>query len=129
VDVNSGETDRLLRRLGLEFDLKPPPGTPGAPDSLEVHFQLNLADVNRPRTIRAPANAQPLTRAVFQQFGLDPSLLGGALSDGLGGTGVLPESGGSTTAPSASATEAYQQCLSQAAGVDALQRCADLLGQ
>jgi hypothetical protein len=129
VDVNSGETDKLLRRLGVEFDLKPPPGTPGAPESLEVHFQLNLADVNKPRNIQASANAQPLTGAVLQRLGLDPSILGGALSGELGGAGDLPESGGSTTAPSASAAQAYQQCLSQAAGVDALQRCADLLGQ
>jgi hypothetical protein len=125
VDVNSGETDKLLRRLGLEFDLKPPPGTPGAPDSLDVHFQLNLADVNKPQNIRAPASAQPLTAAALQRIGLDPSLLGGAL----GGRGVLPESGGSTAAPSTSATQAYQQCLSQAAGADAVQRCAELLGQ
>jgi hypothetical protein len=125
VDVNTGETDKLLRRLGLEFDLKPPPGTPGAPDSLELHFQLNLADVNKPQNIRAPANAQPLTRSVLERLGIDPSLLGGAL-----GTGdTLPESGGSTAAPSQSATQAYQQCLSQAAGVAELQRCADLLGQ
>jgi hypothetical protein len=129
VDVNSGETDKLLRRLELEFDLKPPPGTPGAPDSLEIHLQLNLADVNKPRNIQAPANAQPLTGAVLQQLGLNPSLLGGALGDGLGGADALPESGGSTKAPSASAAEAYQQCLSQAAGVEALQRCAELLGQ
>jgi hypothetical protein len=121
VDVNSGETDKLLRRIGLEFDLKPPPGTPGAPDSLDVHFQLNLADVNKPQNIRAPANAQPLTAAALQRIGLDPSLLGGS--------GVVPESGGSTAPPSPSAAEAYQQCLSQASGVEALQRCAELLGQ
>jgi hypothetical protein len=125
VDVNSGETDKLLRRVGLELNLKPPPGTPGAPESLEIHFQLNLADVNKPQNIRAPASARPLTAAALQRIGLDPSLLGGAL----GGGGALPESGGSTAAPSASATEAYQQCLSQASGVEALQRCAELLGQ
>lgn len=128
VDVNTGETDKLLRRLGLEFNLTPPPGTPGAPDSLELHFQLNLADVNTPQTIRAPTDAQPLTAAVLRRFGLDPALLGGDLRGGLG-AGVLPESGGSTTAPSTSATQAYQQCLSEAAGVEELQRCADLLGQ
>lgn len=127
VDVNTGETDKLLRRLGLSFDLKPPPGTPGAPDSLELHFQLNLADVNKPQTIQAPSNAQPLTASVLQQFGLNPSVLGGALRGGLGN--VLPKSGGSTKAPSQSATQAYQQCLSQASGVAALQRCAALLGQ
>jgi hypothetical protein len=124
VDVNTGETDKLLRRLGLELSLKPPPGTPGAPDSLELHFQLNLADVNKPQNIRAPANAQPLTRSVLERLGIDPSLLGGAL----GTDGALPESGGSTAAPSQSATQAYQQCLSEAAGVAELQRCAELLG-
>jgi hypothetical protein len=129
VDVNTGETDKLLRRLGLSFDLKPPPGTPGAPDSLEVHFQLNLADVNKPQTIQAPANAQPLTASVLQQLGINPSALGGALRGGLGAGGGLPESGGSTKAPSQSATQAYQQCLSQASGVPALQQCAALLAQ
>jgi hypothetical protein len=128
VDVNSGETDKELRRLGLEFTLKPPPGTPGAPDSIDFHLQLNLADVNKPQHIQAPANAQPLTGSVLQGLGISPSLLGGALG-GLGGGGALPESGGSTAAPSQSATQAYEQCLSQASGVEALQRCAQLLGQ
>jgi hypothetical protein len=125
VDVNTGETDKLLRRLGLAFNLKPPAGTPGAPDSLDVHFQLNLADVNKPQTIQAPANAQPLTAGVLSRIGINPSALGGALGAG----GALPQSGGSTTAPSQSPAQAYQQCLSQAAGVAALQRCASLLGQ
>ena len=128
IDVNSGETDNLLRRLELSFDLKPPPGTPGAPDSLTVDFQLNLADVNRPENIEAPASAQPLTADVLRELGIDPGLLGGALRDRVG-AGALPESGGSTAPPSASATQAYRQCLSQAAGAEALQRCAELLTQ
>jgi hypothetical protein len=129
VDVNTGETDKQLRRLQLALNLKPPPGTPGAPDSLRLEFQLNLADVNKPQTIRAPANAQPLTASALQRLGINPSVLGGALGGGPGNGGALPESGGSTAAPSQSATQAYQQCLSQASGVEALQRCAQLLGQ
>ncbi|HSD24137.1 MAG TPA: hypothetical protein VLB79_07400 [Solirubrobacterales bacterium] len=129
VDVNTGETDKLLRRVGLEFNLKPPPGTPGAPDSLDVHLQLNLADVNQPQAIQAPANAQPLDESALRGLGIDPSSLGGALRGGLGPGGPLPESGGSTAAPTQSATQAYQQCLSRASGVEALQRCAQLLGQ
>ena len=129
VDVNSGESDKLLRRLGLRLELQPPPGTPGAPDSLSVDFELNLADVNKPQTIQGPANAQPLTASALRGLGINPSLLGGALRGGLGTNGALPESGGSTAAPSASATQQYQQCLSQATGVQALQRCANLLGQ
>jgi hypothetical protein len=129
VDVNSGESDKLLRRLELSFDLKPPPGTPGAPDSLTLDLELNLADVNKPQNIQAPANAQPLTASALRALGIDPSQLGGALRGGLGTSGALPESGGSTAAPGTSATQAYQQCLSQAAGVDALQQCAKLLSQ
>jgi hypothetical protein len=129
VDVNTGETDKLLRRVGLEFDLKPPPGTPGAPDSLEVHLQLNLANVNKPQTIQAPANARPLDESALRRLGIDPSILGGALGGGLGAGGALPGSGGSMAAPTQSPTQAYQQCLSQASGVEALQRCAQLLGQ
>jgi hypothetical protein len=125
VDVNSGESDKLLRRLELSFDLKPPAGTPGAPDSLTFKMQLNLADVNKPQTIQAPANAQPLEN-LLRQRGIN---LGNALRGGLGSSGALPESGGSTAAPSSSAIEAYRQCLSQASGSAALQRCANLLGQ
>jgi hypothetical protein len=129
VDVNSGESDKLLRRLQLSFELKPPPGTPGAPESLSFDLQLNLADVNKRENIEAPANAKPLTAGVLRGFGIDPSLLGDALRGGLGTGGGLPESGGSTNAPSTSAAQAYQQCLSKASGVEALQQCAYLLAQ
>ena len=129
VDVNTGETDKLLRRLGVELDLKPPPGTPGAPDSVQVRLQLNLAAVNKPQTIQTPANAQPLNESALRRLGIDPSGLGGAVRNGLGAGGVPPESGGSTPAPSQSATKAYQQCLSQASGGEALQRCAQVLGR
>jgi hypothetical protein len=125
VDVNSGESDKLLRRLQLSFDLKPPAGTPGAPDSLTFDMQLNLADVNKPQTINAPANAQPLENLLRQQ-GIN---LGNALRGGLGTSGALPESGGTTKPPSGSAAQAYEQCLSQASGQAELQQCADLLSQ
>jgi hypothetical protein len=128
IDVNSGEDDKLLRRLQVEVDLKPPADTPGAPDSVTVFFQLNLAGVNRPQTIQAPANAQPL-KNLLGRTGLDLGNLGNRLRGGLGTSGALPESGGSTTAPSASATQRYQQCLQQASGVQELQRCASVLGQ
>jgi hypothetical protein len=128
IDVYSGESDKLLRRFQISVDLKPPAGTPGAPDSLTVDIQLNLADVNKPQTFNAPANAQPLS-SLFQSLGVNPAQLGNALRGGLGTSGALPESGGSTTPPSASGVQAYEQCLSQASGSAALQKCAALLGQ
>ena len=128
IDVYSGENDKLLRRFQIHLELKPPAGTPGAPDSLSIDFQLNFADVNKPQTFNAPANAQPLSN-LFQSLGISPGQLGNALRGGLGTSGSLPESGGSTTAPSASGVQAYEQCLAQASGQAALQKCADLLGQ
>jgi hypothetical protein len=128
IDVYSGEDDKLLRRFQIDLELKPPAGTPGAPDSLSVEFQLNLADVNNPETFNAPANPQPLSD-LFQAIGINPRQLGNALRGGLGTSGALPESGGSTTAPSNSGIQAYEQCLSRAAGSEELQKCADLLSQ
>jgi hypothetical protein len=128
VDVNSGETDKLLRRLQLDFELKPPPGTPGAPDSVEVFFQLNLADVNNPQSIEAPASPQPLQN-LLDRYGIDLGNLGKALRGGLGTSGALPESGGSTSPPGASASQRYQECLQRASGVAELQQCAAILGQ
>jgi hypothetical protein len=128
VDVYTGQDDHVLRRLQLDFDLKPPAGTPGAPDSLTFFLQLNFANVNQPQTIQAPSNAQPLQN-LLQQHGINLGDLGNALRGGLGTSGALPQSGGSTTAPSASATQRYQACLQQASGVDELQQCASILGQ
>jgi hypothetical protein len=128
IDVYSGETDKLLRRFQVHVDLKPPAGTPGAPDSLTVDLQLNFADVNKPETFTAPANAQPLS-SLFESLGISSGQLGNALRGGLGSSGALPESGGSTTAPSPSGVQAYEQCLSQASGSAELQKCGDLLSR
>jgi hypothetical protein len=128
MDVYSGEDDKLLRRLQLDLELKPPPDTPGAPDSLTFFLQLNLAAVNQSQTIEAPANAQPL-QSLLDRYGIDLGNLGDALRGGLGTSGALPESGGSPAAPSASATQRYQECLQQASGVDELQQCASIFGQ
>jgi hypothetical protein len=128
IDVYAGQDDKLLRRFQIHAVLKPPPGTPSAPDSLTVDFEINFADVNKPETFTAPANAQPLNNLV-QTLGGSSGQLGDALRGGLGTSGALPESGGSTTAPSPSGVQAYQQCLSQASGSDELQKCADLLSQ
>jgi hypothetical protein len=128
IDVYTGETDKHLRSLQISFDLKPPAGTPGAPTSLNFDMQLNFANVNKPQTITAPASSEPLQN-LLQRTGINLGRLGGALRGGLGTSGALPQSGGSTTAPSGSATQAYEQCLQQATSQAALQQCSKLLGQ
>ena len=128
IDVNSGQDDKLLRSFQVSLDLKPPAGTPGRPTRSPSICSSISPTSTSPQTITAPANAQPLSN-LFQQLGIGPGQLGTALRGGLGTSGALPESGGSTTAPSNSAAQAYEQCLSQASGSEALQQCAKLLGQ
>ncbi|MGH2984344.1 MAG: hypothetical protein ACRDK5_08830 [Solirubrobacterales bacterium] len=125
-DVYSGESDNLLRKLDANLELTPPAGTAGSPDSVTLEVSLTISDVNEPQTISAPTGAQPLAN-LLQQFGIDPSQLGGALRGGLGAGGALPQSGGSQAAPSGSSSQAYLQCLQQAQGEAAVSECAQLL--
>jgi hypothetical protein len=124
-DVYSGTDDDLLRKLSATIEITPPEGTAGSPDSLNVDFSLTFSDVNESQSISAPTDTQPLTD-LLQQFGIDPSQLGGALRGGLG-SGGLPQSGGSTAPPSSSASQAYLQCLQTAQGQAGLAQCAELL--
>jgi hypothetical protein len=125
-DIYSGESDNLLRKVDASLELDPPAGTAGAPESVTLEFSVTISDVNEPQTISAPSGAQPLAN-LLQQFGIDPSQLGGALRGGLGEGGALPQSGGSQTAPSGGASQAYLQCLQQAQGEAAITECAQLL--
>jgi hypothetical protein len=126
-DVYSGTDDDLLRKLSADLVVTPPEGTPGAPDSLNVNFSLTFSDVNQSQSISAPSDTQPLSD-LLQQFGIDPSQLGGALQGGLGsGSGSLPQSDGSTTSPGNGASQAYLQCLQTAQGQSELSQCAELL--
>ena len=122
-DVYSGVDDNLLRKLTANLEVAPPEGTEGAPDSLSVDLSLTFSDVNEEQSISAPEDAQPLS-GLLEQFGIDPSQLGGALQ---GGGGGLPESGGSTEPPTSSSSEAYIECLQNAEGQEALQQCAELI--
>jgi hypothetical protein len=125
-DIYSGESDNLLRKIDANLELTPPAGTAGAPDSVTLEVSLTISEVNEPQTISAPSGAQPLAN-LLQQFGIDPSQLGGALRGGLDAGGALPQSGGSQTAPSGGASQAYLQCLQQAQGEAAVTECAQLL--
>jgi hypothetical protein len=126
-DVYTGEDDKVLRRLSASVELEPR-DAPGAPDSLDIDFEITLGDVNQPQTIQAPTGAQPLSN-LLRQFGIDPGKLGQSLRGSLGASGALPETGGSTTTPSGESTQAYLNCLQQASGQAALQKCAGLLGK
>jgi hypothetical protein len=127
-DVFTGADDKILRRLEGSLELVPSEDAPGGFDSLSVDFQLNLGAVNEPQTIETPSASQPFS-ALLQRLNIDPGRIGESLRGGLQGAGALPETGGSTTAPSGDAVQAYQSCLSEAQGQAELQECAELLGE
>ena len=122
-DVYSGEDDNVLRKVTASLEVAPSEETAGAPDSLTVDFSLTFSEVNEEQSISAPTDAEPL-RGLLEQFGVDPSQLGGAIEGGVGG---LPQSGGETAPPTDSSTQAYLECLQQAQGQDELQQCSELI--
>jgi hypothetical protein len=85
IDVYSGESDKLLRKLALTLTIEPPASTSSGVSSVNVNFSVTLGSVNEPQTITAPSNTKPL-RDLLHQFGaggLAP-LLGAGLQSGAG---------------------------------------------
>jgi len=111
VDIYSGESDHLLRKLAVSLELAPPKGaSSGGVSSVTIDFSLTLSELNQPQSISAPPNVQPVPRSFLRQLqGL--STLG--TTGGFGGT----SSSGSSSAGSAAAgaqTQAYARCVAKA---------------
>jgi hypothetical protein len=122
-DVYSGTDDDLLRKLDVNLDLT----TPTSGD-VTVDVSLTLSDVNQPQQISAPADAQPLD-TLLQQLNVDPGSRGqrgGALAGASSGSSG-PQAGGSPSAPSGSATDAYLECLQLASISVSIQECLSLI--
>lgn len=119
VDVYTGSSDHLLRRLLLTASLKPTPEARAALSGLssaKLTLDLELSDVNKPQTIAAPSKAKPLSQLV--------SALGEL---GLVERATAGGSGESEAATGASG-RAYLECVRKAGeNVSALQECASRL--
>lgn len=126
VDVWTGRTDHLLRRLQLALTL-PVSGQLstllGGLRSAALALTISYANLNQPETITAPSHVQP-----YSEFQAKLRSLFSVVQGGLGSvTGSGGASGGSSG--STSSANAYSQCISQANGdVLKMQRCASLLG-
>jgi hypothetical protein len=68
IDVYSGASDKLLRKLELALTIEPPSSADSSVSSVTVNFSVTLSDVNEPQTITAPASPKPL-KDLLQQFG------------------------------------------------------------
>jgi hypothetical protein len=141
-DLYVGQSDHIIRKLDLTVKVDLSKIVPGG-RALEVHFTIELDNVNKPQQISAPANAQPLPAQLVQRLNQLQGQLKNLGGGGLGGLGALGSlggagaSGGGTATPSlpsvpssgaASAKlKKYQACLQNAQDTAALQACASLL--
>ena len=130
-DAYVGKADGKFRRLALDLQFDVPEndqatlrGLKGGSLSISVEF----ANVGKPQTITAPANAKPLSELTKQLGGLGGAL--GGATGGIGGSGGTGGTGGPTGSSGASDKyQKYAQCLNKADPSDsaAISRCAQLL--
>lgn len=118
IDLYSGSDDHLLRKLAVSLDIAGSGGSSGG----SVDFAITLNDVNKPQTISAPSNPQPVPRSILQQIkGLSAlgSLGAGSTGGGLGGLagGATGSSSSGGAIPGASgSSQKYVQCVLKASG-------------
>lgn len=133
-DFWTGADDKILRRLRIAVNFQVPEAERAQAQGVtggQLAFSLEMAELNKPQQIAAPANAKPFNDLIqaSRQLGLG-GLLGGAggASSGTGATGTAaPGSSGGT---SSAAAQAYLNCVQQAGGDQAkAQRCAALIGR
>jgi hypothetical protein len=119
IDVYSGTSDHLLRKLALSLSIAPPASTGGGVSSVDIDFSVTFSEVNEAQTITAPSNAKPLSD-LLSQLGL-PGLPGvGGSTGGFSFPGGSGSSGG-TTSPS------YLKCVQKATSSAEISACAQKL--
>jgi hypothetical protein len=137
VDVYSGQSDHILRRLTMNLGIQSPTN---AASSDTLALDLQLTGLNQPQSISAPANPQPISNlrsALGSLSGLLGGLTGGA-SGGLGGStgssgsGATGAGGAGTGlgagSPSAATAQAYLRCVAGAgSNPAAASKCLSLL--
>jgi hypothetical protein len=146
-DLWTGEQDKILRRVEVEFGFKLPKELQQQAQGVEsgnVKMALELADVNEPQDIKAPADARPLSE-LQSTLGIGSGALGGSSggSSGSGSSGSS-SSGGSSSGGSSSSgsdlgsgggtsnldskrSQKYLDCLSKAKKPADIEQCAEIL--
>jgi hypothetical protein len=117
IDVYSGESDHLLRKLEVNLTIDPSAIAPGGAvpiGEITVQFAIEIDGLNEEQTIEAPSGAKPIGE-LLSDLGVDPSALGGipGLPGGTGGT-----SGGGSD---------YLDCVQQATTPAEINDCASQL--
>ena len=136
IQIWSGVDDDILRKLQVTLKFKIPDNLKSQTSGLEggtIELTAEIADVNKPQTITAPANAKSLSEL--------QSLLNSSPLGALGGTGgTTPPATGTTTPPTGATTappaspgdtanaQKYLECVDKANGdATATQKCSEIL--
>jgi hypothetical protein len=125
-DVYVGEDDDTIRRLSADLKFDVPDDQQAKLQGLKggaLSFSIEFSEVGKPQTIKAPANARPITELTSKLGGLGGAL-GGSRGSGSSGSGS-----GGATGPNSTALQEYSKCLQKAnpSKPAELQKCADLL--
>ncbi len=120
IDVYSGESDHVLRKLEVNLTIDPSAVAPGGAvpiGEITVAFAIEIDGLNEEQTITAPSGAKPLAE-LFGDLGIDPSTLDQipGLPGGTGGSGG-GGGGGSD----------YLDCVQQASTPQEINDCASQL--
>ena len=139
VEVFVGEDDHIVRKVVADLKVEPK-GEEGG----ELELEFTLGKVNEKQSITAPSGAEPIEK-LFNEIGIDPLELLGAVQGGGGGAGLgellegfSGESGGSSGGgsseeleelglPSSQASQEFTECLSKAKSASDVQECAKLM--
>jgi hypothetical protein len=131
VDIWTGKDDKTLRRLELDLSFELPPALQSQAQGVEggdIKLDLEVADVNKPQDIKAPANPRPWSELQRQ---LPQSTLGGGLGGSSGGLGG--SSGGSTGSgtggSSSKRAQEYLKCVQKAQKPEDVTQCGSILGR
>jgi hypothetical protein len=128
VDIWTGKDDKTLRRLRLDVSFVLPPALQSQAQGVkggDIKLDLEVADVNKPQNIKAPANPRPWSE-LQQQIG--QSALGSSLGGSSGGSSGGGSSSGSTGSSSKRAQK-YLQCVQKAQQPQDVTQCGSILGR
>lgn len=145
-DLWTGEEDKILRRIEVEFGFDVPKDLQGDTQGVQrgtVEMALEIADVNKDQTITAPSDARPLSElqsSLGVLGGLGGSSgggssgggssggsSGGGSSGGGSGAGTDLGSGGGGSNLDSERSQRYLDCLGEAKKPADIEKCAAIL--
>jgi hypothetical protein len=126
-DVWTGTSDKTIRRLTIQLTLPvtgPLSTQLGGMRSAQIGLTMQYANLNQPQTISAPTSVRPFSEFTTKIRSFLTSVEGGVAG------AVAPSAGatGTTTAPSATSSQRYLQCITNAHNdIGKIQQCASLI--